>query len=115
MYRKISLALLSLALTCVLMGCGGSPKEGGGSTPPPSASTASSAEDSKLQTDVTAKLKAEASLKDAKIEVKVTNGQVILEGSVKKPEEKDKAEEVVNEAIKDTKGAGVVNDIQIAE
>lgn len=115
MFRKISLALLSVALLGVLMGCGGSPKEGGNATPPPANSPASTAEDSKLQTDVTSKLKAEASLKDAKIEVKVTNKQVILEGSVKKPEQKDKAEEVVNEAIKGTEGAGVVNDIQIAE
>ncbi len=114
MYRNLLLALALVALLGILVGCGGSPKEGG-STLPPANSAVSTAEDSKLQTDVTAKIKAEASLKDAKIEVKVTNRQVILEGNVKKPEEKDKAEEVVNEAIKDTNGAGVVNDIQIDE
>lgn len=122
MFRNLKLALcLSLCLS-LFTACGpakeGENKASKGtetstSAPTPSA-TISTADDGKLQGDVEAKLKAEATLKDAKITVKVSGGQVTLSGTVKKAEEKDKAEEIANGVIGSSK-AGLVNDLQISE
>ncbi len=120
MFRNLKVAFCLIACFSVLSACG--PSNGGGAKTEKGAdastgtatATVTTADDSKLQTDVEAKLKAEPSLKDVKIEVKVAGGQITLSGTVKKPEEKDKAEEIVNGVIGTTK-AGLVNDIQIAE
>jgi len=112
------------------MGCGGdkpAEKQSVATTAPNTAdksgsegSTApnpvSSADDRKLQSAISDKIKAEATLKEAKIEVSVSGGTVHLSGTVKTTDEKDRAEDVARDAAKSVKpDAGVLNDISIAE
>ncbi len=123
MYRRWIAVLAALPPLLTLAACGGPPATGGNAksedksltAPTGGAGTTSVADDGKLQAVVEEKLKAEPSLKDAKIEVKAARGQVTLTGSVRQPEQKDKAEEIVLDAIQGVSNGGVLNEVQIAE
>ena len=105
------------ALAAVLLsGCSGG-KSGEGAAAGGAGSVGKTSDDAQITQAVQAKLDADPALKAAGIQAKATGGQVQLTGTVKKTEDKDKAENLAWEAIKPFSGvnAGVVDNIQVAE
>lgn len=88
-------ALMLVAVCVALAGCGKSGSSGSSSAGGTFAGASGAASTADTVNAVQSKVKADNSLAGANIEAKLENGSIRLDGTVKSPTQKDRAEQVV--------------------